>query len=181
MAPKIRNACIGEFIIDTSDVNQIVYNPKAEIIITFAFSPYCGPCLAKINRLLSFMDKYEIGLRFIFCMKSLEMQNERSLVEYFITEYYNSPDSLVKLLKGYSENYHVMRQQCKTFKTQSQSISKTISIHDQWFKHNKFIGTPIILFNNLLIPPNYLADDLELMIVEEQSAPHNKTNVSHPE
>lgn len=160
---QVRSSLINNTAIDMTDVNQIVINRNAKNIITFVFSPLCGPCIAKINGLLALLAKYDVGLRVVFCIKDHKALKDKPLIEYFISQYNRSQETFLSYMKEYSENYSVIRKKNKNF---SEDFTEIIYKHALWFASNNFVGTPVILYNDRILPSNYNLDDLEIMISE---------------
>jgi hypothetical protein len=154
---------------DMSRVSQIMINPQSPNIVTFVFSPFCGPCVAKIKDILALPEKYDIGLRVVFCIKDYENEHEWPIVEYFLEQYMESPNALLKFMQEYAENYSVIRERYKNFVPQNEeAIKSVIAAHNEWFSANGFIGTPVLLYKDIALPPEYTITDIEMMILDEQ-------------
>lgn len=166
---EVKNFLMNKTHYDMSTVNQIIFNPDAKDIITFVFSTFCGPCLIKIKGILQLFVKYDIGLRIVMPLKNIENEKELSLIEYFISQYYESPEKFIQLLRRYSEDYTAIRQKYGTFKApNSERVYSIVNSHFRWFHSNDINGTPAVLFNNNKLPDYYNLHDLEIIILEKQ-------------
>lgn len=148
-------------------VNQIYYNNECENTITFVFSPLCVPCVNMINSLLNIISNYNLNLRIIFIAKEYRLNDEIPIIAFFIEKFLEAPNKLLIALKQYANNFSILNLKWKKHKTNiiyKKQIESIINVHKKWYNVCGFVGTPVILFNNMQIPPLYTIDDLEYFI-----------------
>lgn len=152
---------------DLESVNQIYYSYECKNTITFVFSPLCIPCVSMIHSLLNIISNYNLNLRIIFIAKEYRLKDETPIIAFFIEKFLEDPNALLIALKQYANNFSILNLKYKKHKPNiiyNKQIESIIDVHRKWYKACGFIGTPVILFNNMQIPPLYTIDDLEYFI-----------------
>jgi hypothetical protein len=152
-------------IISTKDVRMIeLGNPNAKDCITVIFSPTCNICINELKILLSFLSSKEstkIGV--IFLLNRERYPNSYPISCNLLSFYFQDPKRFSDILQNYVNNYPASKKKATVLSCTDTFVKDVLKEQDTWCKKQKFTGTPVVLFNNRIIPNTYSIEDIDYM------------------
>jgi uncharacterized membrane protein len=156
--------------VDTSGISPIVLgNAEAKTKLTVITNPICKPCVETHQKLFKLLQsKEDTAIREIFftepdrndpsykmaeCMIRLHEAKGKDITKQALTEYYSNPKEKESWMKTFGDTKMVNTE-----------AGKQLDSHIDWCFKNRFHSTPIILFNDYVLPDAYTIDDLEYLI-----------------
>lgn len=141
-------------------------NPDAEIQITVACNPYCGPCAKAHKALHEMVEKNDIGLTIRFLIKTENKEDKKQQLVEYILQLVNDKN---REYKGYILHDWYKEMDFNTF-SKKYPLLKEVDVkdqlknHERWNNENKIAFTPTIFINSYELPKQYTAEDLKLVI-----------------
>ena len=146
-------------------VSRILFgNTEAKNLVSIISNPHCGPCARihnELDRLIEYKSK-ELCIQFIFLnfKDEAKMTSGRFLISAYLQEGKDKARTIFERWFS-SERKNVSQTYAKYgFNIESKEVHSEQHQHDKWCAAQGIIGTPTILINGYLLPPEYSPDDL---------------------
>lgn len=156
--------------IDTSLIKPIqIGNSDTKNKITIITNPTCAPCIdmhKKIFRILH--NKSNCLINEIFLTESDKTDLSYKVAETMLGmfEAMDVADFKTAIVDYYSNHSTVPDRWLSKYNREKKELvgEKSIDAHLKWCREKGFYSTPVIFYNNRLLPAGYTVDDLEYLI-----------------
>jgi hypothetical protein len=144
--------------------NELIVNEGDGAVIVMVVSPFCNHCSNAINFLIEYFhyfenskiilrfssDKEPSSVSFMVIQHLLLLLNNRGseVVLEAIRKWYLIKNKNEKAFMKWNEEFQVENISEKEF------VKETIFEVNNWIEKNNIIGTPVLIINNRILPPN---------------------------
>lgn len=152
-------------IILSQEVPKIVLgNVESSSTLTVVFSPICNPCLNELKKLFDyFASKEDFKLEIIFLIDKVAHPESYAIALTLLKQYRDEPTKIGEKLKQYVFNYPISANEMSISPNNNEELQKIILAQKDWCKEQKIASTPVLIFNNRLLPASYSIEDIDFM------------------
>ncbi len=160
-------------------------NPEADMQITVACNPYCGPCARTHELLHEIAETGDIGLTVRFSIKTENKEDKRlAAVKYILQSAKDKPiDYKRKLLHDWYADMDFEKFIRKYPLYNDTDVEPLLKQHEHWAKLSKITFTPTIFINGYELPKQYRVDDLKEMMkyIRQKETSKQQTSINEHE
>jgi thiol-disulfide isomerase/thioredoxin len=159
--------------VDTASLDKLfkveIGHTTAKVELDLFVSPTCGHCHTAFKEALSIAEKHKglVKLAIYFNVNIDNDQNEyRTVAEIILEQYRNTGDALALLKAWHIDNIGQESFVDKYSIPVSDETRQIIQSHFNWCTQHAFNYSPVIFFNQQLMPEQYSIADLPFFIKE---------------
>lgn len=141
-------------------------NPEADIQITVACNPYCGPCAKTHNELEELLEKNNIGLTVRFLIKTQNKEDKGlQAVSYLLQLAQDKPSAYKrKLLHDWYAAMDFEKFRQNNLLSENINVDELIKQHERWSESSEIKFTPTVFINGRELPKLYRVNELNGLI-----------------
>ena len=155
-------------IISSNEIDHIVLSPEASDRITMIYNTTCRPCNREMTDLIDlYKRKFDVGLEIIFLLNEADIASIH-IAKIIYSKYLSNNHQVLDFLYHYASNFPSSAKKTKNMELpphQEIELDNLIISQNNWCRKSNITSTPLLYFNDRLIPKIYSLHDIDTMCV----------------